>query len=460
MIRLIYIIIYAINMIILFMSNSYAQPLVHVLEVKGAIGPATREFVVRSLEEAHRQRATLIILQLDTPGGLDSAMRDIIQAILRSSVPVATFVAPNGAHAASAGTYILYASHIAAMAPATNLGAATPVQIGGLPLPGSPTGDEKPTDKSESEQVENKDSSNKNAESSSNPLSTMERKMVNDARAYIRALAQLRNRNVEWADRAVTQAASLSATEALEQGVIDLVAQDVHDLIMKLHQREVSIADQRYELDVQNARIETITPDWRNQLLALITHPQVAYILMLVGVYGLFFELSNPGAIVPGVLGGISLILALFAFQVLPVNYAGLALILLGMLFMFAEALLPSFGILGFGGIIAFMVGSLILWDETGPGMGIPMGMISGFTIASALITVALGMMLIQQRRRPVVTGDILWVGASGEVVEDFKEEGWVRVKGTLWKARCNHPLNKGDHVQVIQREGLHLIVQ
>jgi membrane-bound serine protease (ClpP class) len=458
-----------------------AQSTVVILQVEGPIGPATGDFVMRGLDKAHRNAATLVVLNMDTPGGLDSSMRDIIQAILSSPIPVATYVAPSGARAASAGTYILYASHIAAMAPATNLGAATPVQIGGLPTPSPPTEDDKPgqpegdeqpavsdepvdeTTAAESESEPTKEEQSDRPQqpgSSGKAKSDMEKKIINDARAYIRSLAQLRNRNVDWAEQAVTEAASLSAEEALELGVIDIVATNVSDLLNQIDGRIVRVNGQEVTLAMKGAVVETVAPDWRNQLLAVITNPQVAYILMLLGIYGLFFELSNPGAILPGVLGGICLLLALFAFQVLPINYAGLALILLGLMFMIGEAFMPSFGALGLGGVVAFVVGSLILWDEQGPGFEIPLGLILGFALASAVVLIGLATLLVRQRRRPAVSGEDALLQATGEVLEDFDSEGWIRVQSESWRARTSRPLRKGQQVSVVGRNGLLLDVK
>jgi membrane-bound serine protease (ClpP class) len=357
------------------------------------------------------------------------------------------------------------------MAPATNLGAATPVQIGGLPSPAEPE-DEKPSQdrekqdnaSSKNDQSAQQDSKEKpkpdQDEKSNAPKSAMERKLINDARAYIRSLAQLRDRNVEWAEQAVESAASLSANDALEKNVIDVVAKDVPDLLQKVDGRVVQVAGEERTLNTDDMVVETVEPDWRNELLAIITNPQVAYILMLLGVYGLFFELSNPGAFVPGVLGGICLLLALFAFQVLPINYAGLALILLGLLFMIGEAFVPSFGALGLGGIIAFVVGSLILWDETGPGYEVPMGIILGFTLTSALLLIGLGTMLVRQRRRPVVSGGEEILQETGIVADDFDGKGQVRLHGELWQARSNCPLKKNEPVRITGRDGLVLFVE
>jgi membrane-bound serine protease (ClpP class) len=438
-----------------------------LLELKGAIGPASSQFVLHGLETARLKNASLVILRLDTPGGLDSSMRDIIQAILASPIPVATYVAPEGARAASAGTYILYASHIAAMAPATNLGAATPVQIGGAPTPDQPA-TEPPADKQKggrqkADQSRDQDSRQGSQQKQPKPVpgSAMERKLINDARAYIRALAQLRKRNVEWAEQAVDSAASLSAQEALKLGVIDLIATDVPDLLRQANGRVVQVAGKEQTLSTTGDMVvEVVTPDWRNRLLATITHPEVAYILMLLGIYGLFFELAHPGVIVPGVLGGICLLLALFAFQVLPINYAGLALIMLGLLFMIVEAFVPSFGALGLGGITAFIVGSLMLWDETGPGFEVPLGIILGFALASALVLIGLGTMLLRQRHRPVVSGMEELLGATGVAQEDFDGTGRVWIHSESWQARSDRPLKKGEPVRIMGRDGLVLSVQ
>ncbi len=431
-----------------------------LLEVQGAIGPASRDFILRGLDQARERGAAAIILKLDTPGGLDSSMRDIIQAILASPIPVIGYVAPEGARAASAGTYILYACHVAAMAPATNLGAATPVQIGGLPLPGRPD-DRDRTREPDTAKTADQSADKPTEKPVDKPVpadSDMERKVVNDARAYIRSLAQLRGRNVEWAEQAVTEAASLSAQEALQKGVIDLIAVNVSDLLQQADGRLVEIAGDKRTLSTRKLSVETLTPGWRNHLLAVVTHPMVAYVLLLVGVYGIFFELVNPGTALPGVLGGICLLLALFAFQVLPVNYAGLALLLLGLAFMIAEAFVPSFGALGLGGIVAFVAGSLLLWDETGPGYEIPIGLIVGFALASAVVLIGLATLFVRQRHRPTVSGAEELLGLVGTVMADDAGRAWVH--GESWIVRADRPLRGGDRVQIAGREGLILLVQ
>ena len=428
-----------------------------VLDVRDAIGPASRDFILRGLERARTRDAAVVILRLDTPGGLDSSMRDIIQAILAAPAPVIGYVAPEGARAASAGTYILYACHVAAMAPATNLGAATPVRIGGLPLPAQPPGDDRPGDPTAPKPEGSPPP--KPADSPVPPAGgDLERKLINDARAYLRSLAQLRGRNADWAERAVTEAASLSAQDALQQGVVDLIAVDVADLLGQVDGRLVETVDGKRPLATRNLTVETLAPDWRNRILALIAQPMVAYVLLLVGVYGLFFELANPGAALPGVLGGICLLLALFAFQVLPVNTTGLALLLLGLAFMIAEAFLPSFGVLGLGGIVAFVAGSLLLWDETGPGYEIPLALILGFALASAAVLIGLATLLLRQRRRPVVSGAEELLGASGVVMADDPGRAWVR--GESWRVRADRALRHGERIRVVGRDGLTLFVQ
>lgn len=443
-------------------SSPSATGLVLLLEAQGPIGPASRDFILRGLEQARVRNATAVILKLDTPGGLDSSMRDIIQAILASPVPVIGYIAPEGARAASAGTYILYAAHIAAMAPATNLGAATPVQIGGLPLPSQPPKDERapepakePADKESPKQEEPSATAPKTP---AKPASDMDRKLVNDARAYIRALAQLRGRNVEWAERAVTDAASLSAQDALQQNVIDLIATDIPDLLKQIDGRMVMVGGVQRALAVEGSTVETLVPDLRNRLLATIAHPMVAYILMLIGIYGLFFELSNPGAAIPGVLGAVCLLLALFAFQVLPVNYAGLALLLLGLAFMIAEAFVPSFGVLGLGGAAAFVAGSLLLWDETGPGYDVPLGLIIGFALASAVVLIGLATLMARQRRQRLIGGAEKLLGTVAAVMPNDADRVWIH--GESWRVHADRPLHPGEPVRVVGRDGLTLFVQ
>jgi len=412
-----------------------------VLDIQGMIGPATADYIDRMLSRAERQNAEVVILRMDTPGGLDTSMRTIIKRILASKVPVVSYVAPGGARAASAGTYILYASHVAAMAPGTNLGAATPIELGGL---------------SGSEQDEKKTPSDT---ATPEPTGAKERKLINDAAAYIRSLAKLRGRNVEWAEQAVRQAASLSAEEALELKVIDLIAPDLDRLAAQLNGREVQLPDGNRTLDTRELRLQTIEPDWRNRLLSILSNPNVAYILMLVGIYGLIYEFANPGSILPGTAGVICLLLALYAFHVLPVNYAGLALILLGLAMMIGEAFVPSFGALGVGGVVAFVIGSLILIDTDQPGYGISLPLIVTVAVASAFMLVLVAGMALRSHRRPVVSGREEMLGARGYAVTAFDTRGTVHVHGEMWQARSDRPLEENQPIRVTGREGLMLKV-
>jgi len=468
-----------------------------VLEIKGAIGPATSHYVVRGIESAQKAGSSLVILEMDTPGGLDSAMRDIIRAILASSIPVVTYVAPSGSRAASAGTYILYASHIAAMAPATNLGAATPVSIGGnepAPEPNptqtpNPTSTPTPNPTSTPTQTPNpisaptqppnttaaapkKNGSGTSADSKQpptppeqppaqpQPSTAMERKVVNDAVAYIRSLAELRGRNAEWAEQAVRGAASLSATAALKEKVIDLIAPDMPDLLAQLDGREVKLGDHAIKLATRDLPIERVKPDWRTELLAVITNPTIAYGLMLIGIYGLLFEGYNPGAVFPGVVGVICLLLALFAFQVLSVNYAGLALVVLGVGMIIAEFFFPAFGSLGLGGLIAFVVGSLILFDTDVPGMNIALPLIGAIATVGGLVIVGIVYIAARSMHRPVVTGVQGMIGDNAEVVQSFTGVGRVRYRGELWTARSSGELLAGQTARIVKVEGLTLWVE
>ena len=411
---------------------------VWVLGIDDAIGPASADYLVRSLGQAQAQGAQLVVIRMDTPGGLDSAMRQMIKAILASSVPVASYVAPSGARAASAGTYILYASHIAAMAPGTNLGAATPVRIGGAP--GTPSDDKAKGGDDE----------------------TLARKQVNDAAAYIRGLAQMRGRNADWAEKAVREAVSLSANEALRLNVIDQVADALPDLLRELDGKTLQVAGQPRQLQTAGASVVEHLPDWRTRVLAVITNPSVALILIMIGVYGLLFEFMNPGSAVGGVVGGICLLLALYALQLLPVSFAGVALILLGITFMIAEAFLPSFGVVGFGGIVAFVVGALILIDTDAPGFGIPLALIGTLALLSALLIGGVLGMALKARRRALVSGDAGLVGSLVTVTQVMASDpfcGVVLAQGEQWQVQCATPLQTGQNVRVTARHGVMLEV-
>ncbi|MDH4014891.1 MAG: nodulation protein NfeD [Chromatiales bacterium] len=414
-----------------------------VLEVADAIGPATSDYLRRGIESAAERDAELVVIVLDTPGGLDSSMRDIIKAILASPVPVATFVYPSGSRAASAGTYILYASHIAAMAPATNLGAATPVPIGG----GPGSGPDKPGEETDDD-------------AGPDPGSAQKRKAINDAIAYIRSLAELRDRNAEWAETAVSKGESLSAEAALELGVIEVISNDIPGLLEAIDGRTVTTEFGPVTLATAGLTIERQLPDWRTRLLSVITNPSIAYLLLLVGIYGLIFEGYNPGAIVPGVVGAICLLLAAYALQLLPVNYAGLALIALGVVLMIAELFAPSFGALGIGGVIAFVIGSVILIDTDVPGFSISLSLIFSMALAGGLLVFAILAVAIRARRAPVVTGREEMIGDIGEARTDIAETGSVWVHSELWNARAATPLQAGEKVRVLDLDGLTLVVE
>jgi membrane-bound serine protease (ClpP class) len=434
---------------------------VRVLTVADAISPATSDYIRRGINTAHEDGVHLVVLRLDTPGGLDTAMRDIIRDIIASPVPVAIYVAPSGARAASAGTYMLYAAHVAAMAPGTNLGAATPVQIGGLPGI-DPSAPEPPEVGDGEDKAENGDSERAKDASPATPggENAMTRKLVNDAVAYIRSLAELRGRNVEWAEQAVREAASLSSKDALDRDVIDLIATDMDDLMRQLDGRAIEIAGQRMVLRTAKVELEMLEPDWRTELLAVIANPNVAYILMLLGVYGLFFELAHPGFLAPGIIGAICMLLALYSMQVLPVNYAGLGLLFLGIAFMVVELFTPSFGALGIGGIIAFIVGSVILFDSEAGHYRVSLAVIGAVATLTAAFFFIAGRAVLRSYRRPVVTGREQLLGSFGEALEDFESTGSVRVHSELWNARTSRPLRKGDRVKVLGVQGLILAVE
>jgi membrane-bound serine protease (ClpP class) len=411
------------------------------LNIEEVIGPATGDYITRAIERAPTQQVGLILIRMDTPGGLDSAMRSIIKAITNSPVPVVTYVAPTGSRAASAGTYILYASHVAAMAPGTNLGAATPVNLGG---PGQPDSDEPKSDK----------------QPETNGKSASERKAINDAVAYIRSLAELRGRNADWAEQAVRQAASLSANAALEKNVIDLMARSTTDLLQKLDGQVLDINGQKQTLHTLDMTLKTVEPDWRSRLLSVITNPNIAYILMLVGIYGLIFEFSNPGAVVPGTVGAICLLLGLYALQLLPINYAGMALLLLGIALMIGEAYQPSFGILGIGGLVAFVFGSIILIDTDAPGYGVDIGVIAAFSISSILMFIVVIGMALKARRKPVVSGMEQLLTGTGTVTSINDDQIYVLIHGEHWRAVSPQPLKPGQKVRVTGSDGLTLQVE
>ena len=429
--------------------------LAFVIDAEGPIGPATRDFITRSIEEAARRDAALLVIRMDTPGGLDASTRDIIKAILNSQVPVATWVAPEGARAASAGTYILYASHVAAMSPATNVGAATPVSMMGAPNrpggqspPGTSPGDEE--DKVPEQEAPATDAA----------TDAMTRKAINDSVAYIRSLAELRGRNANWAEQAVREAESITSEEALEAGVIDMIAGSLDELLAQADGLAVDLNGREHVLETTGLLLERLEPDWRNELLAVITSPTIAYLLLLIGIYGLVLEGYNPGALVPGVVGAICLLMALYGLQMLPVNYAGLGLILLGVILMIAEVMVPSFGALGIGGIIAMVIGSIILIDTDAPGFTVSRSLIGAVAAAGALGLMAIIWFAVKARQRPVVSGREELVGARGSALGGFEISGEVFVHSERWAAESEAPVREGQEVEVTAIDGLTLKVR
>jgi membrane-bound serine protease (ClpP class) len=417
-----------------------------VAAIEGAIGPATVRHVERVIETAAERDAEVLILRLDTPGGLVESMREVIAAILASPTPVIGFVAPPGAHAASAGTYILYATHVAAMAPGTNLGAATPVQIGGFP--GLPRDDERPAEQEKGGEPTPRP-----------PADAMEAKAINDAVAFIRSLAELHGRNADWAEQAVREAASLSAARAKELGVIDLMADDPESLLAAIDGRRVTAAGAERTLRTTGLRVERVEPDALTRALGLLSNPNIAFLLMIVGVYGLIFEFASPGTFAPGVIGAISLVLGLYALNQLPLDYAGLALVGLGIAFMLGEALTPSFGALGLGGLVAFVIGAAMLFDTDVPAYRVSWWTIGGATaLSAAFLTLLLGYAL-RVRRRPPSSGPARLVGAEAQVLDWTGSSGHVWAEGERWQASGAADLTAGAAVRIRGIDGITLLV-
>ena len=425
-----------------------------LLDLEGAIGVATAEFIINGIEEAEDRGAELVIIRMDTPGGLVSPMRDIVKAILGSDVPVATYVSPDGARADSAGTYILLASHIAAMAPTTHLGAATPVALGGG-WPGDKDGSD---DKDASDDDEESDE--KEEKEATDSGSSMEKKVMNDAIAYIRGLAEAHGRNADWAEKAVTEAATLTATEALENNVIDLIAANQAELLQKINGRELKVNNRTVVLETESVEVVTLEPSWRLKVLGTIASPEVALLLLMIGIYGLLFEGYNPGAIVPAVAGVICLLLAAYALQVLPVNYAGLALIIVGIVLIVAEAVVPSFGALGIGGIAAFIFGAIMMFDSGVPGFGISVTFVVGLAVVAGLFLLWLVSYLVRLRRRGAVSGRASIIGGSATAMQSFTGEGKVWLEGEAWAAVSKVPVEQGQEVVVRAMDGLTLEVE
>ncbi|VVC74845.1 hypothetical protein AQUSIP_01170 [Aquicella siphonis] len=421
-----------ISFLLLLLSSAvYAEGKAVVLDLSGPIGPATQDYVTRGIAHAEKEQAAAVIIQLNTPGGLDSSMRGINEAIIQSPVPVIAYVFPSGSRAASAGLFILYASHVAVMAPGTNVGAASPVNL---------LGSYKPTD--------------------SKDTTVEERKVMNDASAYIRSLAQLRGRNADWAEQAVREAASISANEAKQLGVIDEIADGYPQMMQQLDGRTVKIQGVSQKLSTHDLKLELMHQDWRYQFLAFITNPNIAYILILIAIYGIFFELSNPGLVLPGVAGAISLLLVLYAFQLMPINYAGLLLVLLGISFMVFEVFVSSFGVIGIGGVIAFIIGSIMLFDFHDPYYRLSWSLIMTMSILTIAFFFMIISLIVKSHKNKVVTGEEGIIGSQGVVLSVSDDKTAVRVAGEIWDARSEHALQTGDRIRVRHIHGLTLIVE
>ncbi|CEG62281.1 NfeD family protein [Legionella micdadei] len=418
-----------IGLILLLTPFSWAGRIVE-LTVRGAIGPATADYLSRGINNAHN--ATLILITIDTPGGLDKSTRQIVQDILSSKVPVVVYVAPSGARAASAGTFLVYAGTVAAMAPSTHLGAASPVDIG----------------------------SAMGGQSESTPKTTMEKKVTNDSIAYIRSLAQLRDRDPVFAEKAVQDAATMTADEAMHAKVINFIAKDRSDLLAQLNGKVVSQDGHKIKLKTEKAEIVSLPPDWRTRFLEVVTDPTVAYLLLLLGIYGIFFELVNPGYMLPGVVGAISFLIALYAFQLLPVNYAGLALIALGLAFIVGEAFAPSFGAFGIGGTIAFIMGSILLISTDSESYQIAWSAIGAMAVANLIILFALITMMIKTRKRKVQHGVEVLIGAQGRALGAIDTYGQAVIRGEIWSVHAKKPVAADKPIKVIAAEGLQLEVE
>lgn len=444
-------------------AQDAAKPPVYVLTMDGAIGPAFSGYLDAGLAKAQADKAQLLVIELDTPGGLLSSTRDMATSIVESRIPVAVWVTPSGAHAASAGTFILYAAHIAAMDEGTNVGAATPIEMKGQldePIRGK-DGREKPATGAQDDEQ----SLRKMLEDMGDPnAKAMRQKAIEDTAAFIRGLAELRGRNAEWAEKAVTEAASITAAEALEINVIDLIALNRAELLEKVNGKVIPIKNgEPVTLDTAGAPVTEFKPDWKTKLLSMITDPNIALILMSIGVYGLILEFYNPGSLVPGTIGAICLILGLYAMNVLPINAAGVALMILGVVFIIAEAFMPSFGILGLGGLAAFIVGATIMFDaESMPGLALDWGVIWGIAFCGLLVVGLTAFLAARVYKKQVTTGPESMTGKKAEVVEWKKTEGRVRIQGEIWNAYADETLDlkKDDEVLVSKVEGLDLKVR
>lgn len=442
-----------------------ARPARFVAEVSldGVIGPAAAEYFDDASSRAVKDGADAIVLRLDTPGGLSESMRRIISTIIGSKIPVLCYVAPGGARAASAGTYILYACQIAAMAPATHLGAATPVSLtGSTPMPRPAMLDSAVKSAAPSRAASPASSPASSPVASPVPVGDAEaNKVLNDAVAYIRSLAQLRGRNAAWAEQAVRGASTLTASEAAQTHVIDFVASDAADVLKQASGRQVRVGEQSVTLSLESQPIHDYAPNWRTNFLAIITNPTIAYILLLAGLYGLILEAFHPGALFPGIAGAICLLIGMYALQMLPVNYAGLALMTLGVGLLIAEMVSPTIGVIGVGGVIAFVLGSVMLMNTNVPGFSVNLGVIAGIAFAGIGVLAMILWLVMRARRTGRATSDPEMLGAGGMLLgpTNARGEGWAQINGERWQVFADSPLAAGSHVRVVRRDGLQLWV-
>lgn len=404
------------------------------LAINGGIGPATQDYIARGIKFAKEHNAKFIILKINTPGGLEKSTRLIVQDILASPIPIVAYVAPDGARAASAGTFIVYAANIAAMAKGTHLGAATPISLGMQP--------DSQEEKGKTEQ------------------SALDKKVLNDSISFIKSLAEIRNRNAKFAEKTITESATYTASEALRNNVINLIADNETDLLNMLDKMQVLQNNNTFVLNTKSIEIQQFTPDWRTQFLQVITEPTVAYLLLLLGMYGIFFELMNPGFMLPGIVGAVSILVGLYALQLLPINYAGLGLLILGVIFIIAEAFLPSFGVLGFGGTAAFVIGSIFLIDSTSVDYQIPWSIIWTVAIINILILFSIIKIALKLRKRASEHGVEVFIGETGKAINPIHEIGQIMIKGEIWSAYSKQPIPTGKKVKVIGKNGLKLEVQ
>jgi len=425
--KIISVLILFLSLINICASAEEKKPVFNMISIDGIITSPTAKYIAQSIEDANKESAEGLIILLDTPGGLDTAMRDIAKSILNAPLPVIVFVYPSGARAASAGVIITQAAHVAAMAPGTNIGAAHPVAIG---IGGGAM------DK------------------------TMAKKVENDAAAYARSIAKSKGRSEEWVEKAVRKSESITAEEALKLKVIDLIAPDVEKLLSAIDQKEIKLAQGKKKISTKNAVVNNKKTGTRQKILAAISDPNISYILLLIGLAGLYFELSTPGAILPGVIGGISLLLAFFGLSTLPVNYTGILLIIFGVILFIAEIKVMSHGMLTVGGVISLIMGSLLLFDTTEPALKVSLQVLIPAVVVASAFFIAVIWLAVKAQMRKHFSGAEAMIGTEAEAVTDIMGEGEVFLKGEYWKATSERPIRKGAKVKILKMEGLNLSVE